>query len=96
MKYSVESTSAAFSASAGGFYNVPFAKRFEFQARGGLGYAGMNGKNGMNLTAGAGLSFMLDNNFKIKGFAEYEAIGLLPASPWIHSILLGYSVGWFW
>jgi hypothetical protein len=96
MKYSVESTSAAFSASAGGFYNVPFAKRFEFQARGGLGYAGMNGKNGMNLTAGAGLSFMLDSNFKIKGFAEYEAIGLLPASPWIHSILLGYSVGWFW
>lgn len=96
MKYSAESTSAVFSASAGGFYNIPFAKRFEFQARAGMGYAGMNGKNGMNLTAGAGLSFMLDNNFKIKGFAEYETIGLLPASPWIHSILLGYSVGWFW
>lgn len=96
MKYSAESTSAVFSASAGGFYNIPFAKRFEFQARAGMGYAGMNGKNGMNLTAGAGLSFMLDNNFKIKGFAEYEAIGLLPASPWIHSILLGYSVGWYW
>ena len=96
MKYSKESTSAVFSASAGGFYNIPFAKRFEFQARAGMGYAGMNGKNGMNLTAGAGLSFMLDSNFKIKGFAEYEAIGLLPASPWIHSILLGYSIGWFW
>ena len=96
MKYSQESTSAVFSAAAGGFYNIPFAKRFEFQARAGMGYAGMNGKNGMNLTAGAGLSFMLDSNFKIKGFAEYETIGLLPASPWIHSILLGYSVGWFW
>lgn len=96
MKYSQESTSAVFSASAGGFYNIPFAKRFEFQARAGMGYAGMNGKNGMNLTAGAGISFMLDSNFKIKGFAEYETIGLLPASPWIHSILLGYSVGWFW
>ena len=96
MKYSAESVSAVFSASAGGFYNIPFAKRFEFQGRAGVGYAGMNGKNGMNLTAGAGLSFMLDSNFKIKGFAEYETIGLLPASPWIHSILLGYSVGWFW
>ena len=96
MKHSTESTSAVFSASAGGFYNLPFAKRFEFQTRAGMGYAGMNGKNGMNLTAGAGLSFMLDNNFKIKAFADYETIGLLPASPWIHSILLGYSVGWFW
>ena len=96
MKYSADATSAVFSASAGGFYNIPFAQRFEFQTRAGMGYAGMNGKNGMNMTAGVGLSFMLDSNFKIKGFADYEAIGLLPKSPWIHSILLGYSAAWFW
>ena len=96
MKYSIDATSAIFSASAGGFYNIPLARRFEFQTRAAIGYAGMNGKNGMNLSAGAGLSFMLDNNFKIKGFAEYEATGLLPSTPWMHSILLGYSVGWYW
>jgi hypothetical protein len=56
----------------------------------------MDSKNGIDLSAGAGLSFMLDSNFKIKGFADYEAIGLLPTTPWIHSILLGYSVAWFW
>ena len=59
-------------------------------------FIGQQKKNGVNLSAGAGLSFFLDDNFKIKGFAEYETIGLLPQAPWMHSILLGYSVGWFW
>ena len=96
MKYSADSTPAMYSASAGGYWNLPFAHRFEFQTRAGLGYAGAKGMSGMNITAGTGLSFMLDNNFKIKGFAEYETIGLLPESPWIHSILLGYAVAWSW
>ena len=39
---------------------------------------------------------MLDSNFKIKALAEYDSIGLLPSTPWIHSFLIGYSVSWFW
>ena len=96
MRHNSGGTPVAYSASAGGYWNLPFAHRFEFQTRAGLGYAGMSDRHGVNLSAGAGLSFFLDNNFKVKGFAEYETIGLLPAMPWIHSVLLGYSVAWFW
>lgn len=96
MRHNSGGTPVVYSASAGGYWNLPFARRFEFQSRAGLGYAGMGGKHGMDFSAGVGLSFFLDNNFKVKGFADYEAIGLLPAAPWIHSILLGYSVAWFW
>lgn len=96
MKYNGGFAAAMYSATVGGFWNHSLARRVEFQARTGFGYAGMDSKNGIDLSAGAGLSFMLDSNFKIKGFADYEAIGLLPTTPWIHSILLGYSVAWFW
>lgn len=96
MKHVDNFTPAIYSASAGGYWNLHFARRFEFQTRAGFGWAGMDKKNGVNLSAGAGLSFFLDDNFKIKGFAEYETIGLLPATPWMHTLLLGYSVGWFW
>lgn len=96
MKYATGVDGVVYSATAGGYWNHMFAKRFEFQARAGAGYADMNGKSGMDLTAGVGLSFMLDSNFKIKGLAEYDTIGLLPGSPWIHSFLVGYSVSWFW
>ena len=96
MRYADDVVPAIYSASAGGYWNLHFARRFEFQTRAGFGWAGMDKKNGVNLSAGAGLSFFLDDNFKIKGFAEYETIGLLPATPWMHTLLLGYSVGWFW
>ena len=96
MKYVENFTPAMYSASAGGYWNLHFARRFEFQTRAGFGWANMDKKNGVNLSAGAGLSFLLDDNFKLKGFAEYETIGLLPSTPWMHTILLGYSVGWFW
>ena len=96
MRHESGGTPVVYSATAGGYWNLPFARRFEFQTRAGFGYAGMGGKNGIDASAGVGLSFFLDNNFKIKGFAEYEAIGLLPNTPLIHSALLGYSVAWFW
>ena len=96
MRYENDMAPAMYSASAGGYWNLHFARRFEFQTRAAMGWAGMNQKNGLNLSAGAGLSFFLDDNFKLKGFAEYETIGLLPSAPWMHTILLGYSVGWFW
>ena len=96
MRYANDVVPAMYSASAGGYWNLHFARRFEFQTRAAAGWANMEKKNGVNLSAGAGLSFFLDDNFKVKGFAEYETIGLLPQAPWMHSILLGYSVGWFW
>ena len=96
MTYKDEHTSVLYSATAGGYWNLPFARRFEFQTRAGAGYAGMSGESGLDITAGAGLSFMLDSNFKIKALAEYDSIGLLPSTPWIHSFLIGYSVPWFW
>ena len=96
MRYENDMVPAMYSASAGGYWSHQLARRVEFQARAAFGWANMDKKNGVNLSAGAGLSFFLDDNFKIKGFAEYETIGLLLAAPWMHSILLGYSVGWFW
>ena len=96
MRYENNMVPATYSASAGGYWSHQLARRVEFQTRAAFGWANMDKKNGVNLSAGAGLSFFLDDNFKIKGFAEYETIGLLPAAPWMHSILLGYSVGWFW
>ena len=96
MRYENGMVPAMYSASAGGYWNLQLARRFEIQTRAASGWANMDKKNGVNLSAGAGLSFFLDDNFKLKGFAEYETIGLLPASPWMHTLLLGYSVGWFW
>ena len=96
MRYAGDKVPAMYSTSVGGYWNLHFARRFEFQTRVAIGWAGMEKKNGMNLSAGAGLSFFLNDNFKLKGFAEYETIGLLPSTPWMHSLLLGYSVGWFW
>ena len=96
MRYANDVVPAMYSVSAGGYWNCHLARRVELQTRAAAGWANMEKKNGVNLLAGAGLSFFLDDNFKIKGFAEYETIGLLPQAPWMHSILLGYSVGWFW
>lgn len=96
LKYAGGRTGALYSATAGGYWNHMFARRCEFQARAGLGYARMDGRNGMDLTAGISLGLLLDSNFKIKGLAEYDTVGLLPGSPWIHSFLIGYSAAWFW
>ena len=51
---------------------------------------------GLSLGAGAGLSLITDNNFKIKVFADLESINLSPYRPWLNTIILGFSTGWFW
>lgn len=79
---------------AGGYYNAHFARRFEVQARAMAGCGWYRGRCGADLCAGMGLSFFLDENFKIKAFAEYETVCLVPQKPWMHSFVLGWSSAW--
>lgn len=51
---------------------------------------------GISLGAGAGLSLITDNNFKIKVFADLESISLSPTRPWLNTVILGFGTGWFW
>lgn len=85
-----------YSALAGGFYNVPFARILEFQTRVMVGAAWFQGKCGADLSAGVGLSLITDRNFKIKAFADFESIDPASRKPWLNSAILGYSASWFW
>ena len=96
MSYSDGCTSNLYSVLCGGFHNFHFAKRFELQAKVMAGGAWCNSAGGADILAGGALSFMLDDNFKVKGFAEYETISLAPSTPWMHSIVLGWGAAWFW
>ena len=96
MSYSNGSTSNLYSVLCGGFHNFHFAKRLELQAKAMAGGAWGHSMGGVDILAGGALSFMLDDNFKIKGFAEYETISLAPTAPWMHSIVLGWGAAWFW
>ena len=87
-------TGALYSTLAGGYYNLHFARRFEAQARAMAGLGWYAGKCGTDLSAGMGLSFFLDENFKVKAFAEYETVRLVPQKPWMHSFVLGWSSAW--
>ena len=98
-------TATVYSTVAGGYYNFPFAKRFELQAKVMAGYAWQDGRSqatgyrrieGWNFSAGIGLSFMLDSNFKIKAFSEFESMQRRGPAPWLNSILLGFSTAWLW
>ena len=93
---------------AGGYYNIHFAKRFEFQTKAMVGLAfmpesaylslaGHRPVNSLGAAANAGisLSFMLDDNFKIKAFAGYDAIGSIKGK-WLHSTLVGWSAACVW
>ena len=104
LTYASGSTAAMYSTTVGGYWNKAFAKILEFQGKAGVGCAWNGapaGKSsvGADFTAGIGLSLIIDNNFKLKGFLDYEAISR-PSSPlirpWMHSLVLGYSAGWFW
>lgn len=50
---------------------------------------------GADVCAGFGFSFMLDENFKIGIFADYDAIGSARGR-WLHSALTGWSAAWLW
>ena len=104
LTYASGSSSAMYSTTVGGYWNKPFAKILEFQGKAGVGCAWDGAPAGQttvgaDFTAGVGLSLIVDNNFKIKGFVDYEAISRSSSPlvrPWMHSIIVGCSAGWFW
>ena len=83
-----------YNVTAGGFYNFHFLHRLEFSARATVGYAWHMEEGGIDLTAGAGLGVMLDSNFRIKMFADFESISLSPRKPWLNSVVAGFSTAW--
>ena len=98
-------TSTVYSAVAGGYRNLPFAKRFELQAKAMAGYAWQDSRStapgyrpveGWDLSAGISLSLILDSNFKVKAFSEFESMQRRGSAPWLNSILLGFSTACIW
>lgn len=98
-------TSDMYSMLAGGFWNLHFAKRLEFQTHVMAGYAwapsrdqevGASFSSGADLAAGVSLSLLLDSNFKVKAFADVESFSLSRTTPWMSSVVLGWSSAWFW
>lgn len=51
---------------------------------------------GVSLGAGFSLSMITGNNFKIKAFAELESMDLDRTQPWLNTVIVGFSTGWFW
>lgn len=98
LRYASGDTGAMHSTTAGGYWNLPFAKILEFQARATAGCAWQNDGSGagVDICTGVGLSLIIAENFKLKGFAEYEAIGKNTVHPWMNTMTLGYSAAWFW
>lgn len=99
MTYTDSSVSPMYSVLAGGYWNLHFARRFEFQTHVMAGYAWLDGPSpadGIDLAAGIGLSVMTDSNFKIKAFADFESTDLSRTMPWLNTVILGWSSAWFW
>lgn len=95
MTYSGENASNLYALSAGGFWNLHFAKVFEIQLRAAAGCGWFSGHAGADLSAGAGLSLITDNNFKVKAFADFESI-CFSRSRWLSSVTVGWAAAWFW
>ena len=98
-------SSEMYSMLAGGYWNLHFAKRLEFQTHVMAGYAwapsrdqevGASFSSGADLAAGVSLSLLLDSNFKVKAFADVESFSLSRTAPWMSSVVLGWSSAWFW
>lgn len=95
-------TTNMYSALAGGYWNLHFARRLEFQTHMMGGYAWMPASGseacngGADLAAGVSLSLLLDNNFKIKAFADFESLDFGHNHPWTNTIVVGWSSAWFW
>jgi membrane-associated phospholipid phosphatase len=97
LTYSDSSVGCLYSAMAGGFYNLHFAKILELQAKVMAGYAwGETTGAGASLGAGFSLSMITGNNFKIKAFAELESMDLDKRQPWLNTVIVGFGTGWFW
>jgi hypothetical protein len=102
LTYQTDEVTLLYSVLAGGFYNVPFARILEFQAKIMGGYASLTSMSqhakasGVSLCAGLGLSMITGNNFKIKAFADLESMSLHRNLPWLNTITIGFSSGWFW
>ena len=107
LTYSSGITADLYTAAAGGFYNIHIGRRFEFQAKALAGLAhkpysistdtghGKYNENAADLALDAAFSFMLDDNFKIKAFAGYEALGQ-SRKTWMHSAIVGWGAAWLW
>lgn len=98
-------SSEMYSTLAGGYWNLHILKRLEFQAHAMAGYAWVPSKSqevgtsfsgGADLAAGISLSLLLDSNFKVKAFADFESFSLSRTAPWMNSVVLGWSSAWFW
>lgn len=94
-----------YNALAGGYYNLPFAKRIELQGKAMAGYVWQDGAStitgirevsGLDLCAGLSLGVMLDKNFKLKMFCEFESIQCNAMFPWLNAVNLGFSSSWIW
>ena len=86
-----------YTVSAGGYWNLPFARLFEFQTKLMAGWARMNNGNGMDISGGVSISLITDNYFKIKVFGEFESISpFTTQAPWFNIITAGFSTGFFW
>ena len=105
MIYESGHTGVLYSALAGPYWNLPFARILEFQVKAMAGYGWMDkqwslatagGKGGVNLSAGVGLSLIIDNNFKLKAAADFESISLSPKAPWVNSAVVSWGASWFW
>lgn len=96
MTYVSGVVSQMYSALAGGFWNLHFARIMELQAKAMAGYAWMGNEAGVDLCAGLGLSAMTDNNFKIKAFADFEGADLSSGRPWLNTMVVGFGTAWSW
>lgn len=52
--------------------------------------------SGVCLGAGAGLSIIIADNFKVKLFTELESASLNRNLPWLNTLITGFGTGWFW
>ena len=85
-----------YTATAGAYWNLPFARILEFQTKVMAGWARMNQASGADLSAGISLSLITDNNFKVKAFGEFDSVSLSNQDPWINTVIVGLSTGFFW
>ena len=96
LRYKDGKVMPVYAATAGGYWNRHFAKIMEFQIRAAAGCAWNRSYCGADISTGVSLGLITGNNFKVKGFAEYETMSGFNEGRWLNSITAGYSVGWFW